>query len=284
MAKGRHGPAPAFGGPWTKEKLEILGRYLDAYTTALKDQSFRLVYMDAFAGSGKIETPAEDDDRKSFLSGSVEIALEVADNPFDELIFIEKNQSRLSNLEDIRKRHPGRRIELVNNDANEFIRGSRTDWTNRRGILFLDPFATEAEWSTLEAAARLQALDTWILVPVSAISRILPTSRRPEDISGAWPERLGRVFGDDSWRRLYHENPQLDLFGDAKHERDSGVDGLVNLYKEKLRGLFKERFLERSRTLRNSKNAPLFEFMFCAGHPRGACIAKRIARHILERL
>ena len=43
---------PSFGGPWTQEKLEILRRYLDAYTTALKNQPFDLWYIDAFAGSG----------------------------------------------------------------------------------------------------------------------------------------------------------------------------------------------------------------------------------------
>ena len=37
-----------FGGPWTQEKLKILERYLDAYTTALKNQPFKLVYIDAF--------------------------------------------------------------------------------------------------------------------------------------------------------------------------------------------------------------------------------------------
>ena len=42
-----------FGGQWTIEKLDILGRYLDAYTTALKNQPFKLVYIDAFAGHGR---------------------------------------------------------------------------------------------------------------------------------------------------------------------------------------------------------------------------------------
>ena len=44
-----------FGGPWTQQKLNILEHYLDAYTTALKNQPFRLVYIDAFAGTGRIE-------------------------------------------------------------------------------------------------------------------------------------------------------------------------------------------------------------------------------------
>ena len=33
----------SFGGPWTQEKLQILSLYLDAYTTALKNQPFRLI-------------------------------------------------------------------------------------------------------------------------------------------------------------------------------------------------------------------------------------------------
>ena len=45
----------SFGGEWTQEKLDILHRYLDAYTTALKDQNFRLIYVDAFAGEGYYE-------------------------------------------------------------------------------------------------------------------------------------------------------------------------------------------------------------------------------------
>ena len=48
----------SFGGPWTNDKLEILRRYLDAYTTALKNQPFNLIYVDAFAGGGSW-TPRE---------------------------------------------------------------------------------------------------------------------------------------------------------------------------------------------------------------------------------
>jgi len=44
-------PAPAFGGPWTLEKLGILESYLNAYTTALKSQPVRPMYIDAFAGA-----------------------------------------------------------------------------------------------------------------------------------------------------------------------------------------------------------------------------------------
>ncbi len=37
-------------GPWAKEKLDALGRYLDFYSKVLKNQSWRTIYVDAFAG------------------------------------------------------------------------------------------------------------------------------------------------------------------------------------------------------------------------------------------
>ena len=33
-----------FGGRWTGEKLDMLEKYLNAYTTALKNTQFRLLY------------------------------------------------------------------------------------------------------------------------------------------------------------------------------------------------------------------------------------------------
>ena len=135
-----------------------------------------------------------------------------------------------------------------------------------------------------EEIAALEALDTWILFPVSAIARMLPKSKRPDDISDQWSKKLTSVFGDEGWRELYQEAPQGNLFGTVEHERDPGVDGLLGIYKTKLAGLFGDRFLKQSRSLRNSKNSPLFEFLFCVGNPKGTATAKRIARHILENL
>ena len=46
-----------FGGAWTDEKLQVLEGYLSAYTTALKNTSFRKGYIDAFAGTGYRDAP-----------------------------------------------------------------------------------------------------------------------------------------------------------------------------------------------------------------------------------
>ena len=273
-----------FGGPWTKEKLEILEAYLDAYTTAMKNQPFKLIYIDAFAGAGQIERSVEDGDAIKFLRGSTERAIRVQDQSFDELIFIEKDTLRCIELENLRGKYPERNIKIEQGDANRVLSGLGRNWRACRGVLFIDPFATEVEWSTLERIAALSALDTWILFPVSAIVRMLPTSRKPDDISPRWATRLTTVFGDQSWRELYHENPQGHLFEEPGLMRERGIDGLLSIYKRNLQRVFGDRFLDQSRPLVNSTGARLFEFMFCVGHPKGIDLAKRIAAYILNKM
>jgi hypothetical protein len=61
-------------GFWTREKLDILRRYLDAFTTACKGQR-EIIYLDLFSGE------PENYDRltRERVAGSPRIALETAD-------------------------------------------------------------------------------------------------------------------------------------------------------------------------------------------------------------
>ena len=274
----------SFGGPWTELKLAILKGYLDAYTTALKNQSFRLVYIDAFAGTGGVELTSHDEEKQGFIEGSASIAVDIDNKPFDEFIFVEKDEGRCQRLNSLKDNNPGREISVVNRDANHYLQTFRLDWKRCRGVLFLDPFATEVEWETIERIASLQALDTWILFPTSAIARMLPRRREPGAISSEWVNRLNSVYGGDSWRDLYSTGDQFSLFGEEQQQRQEGVNGLIEIYKRKLSELFGDRFLSRSRTLRNSKNSALFEFLFCVGSPTGRKLATRIADHLLRKL
>ena len=279
-------PKNRWGGEWTLEKLDILERYLDAYTTALKNKSFKLMYVDAFAGTGHVELVKYDLDATEFIQGSAVRAAHIDDRQFDRLVFVEKDPGRCAKLETLKEKHHRRDIRIENADANGFLRNLQPepDWNQWRGVLFLDPFATEVEWSTIERIAGFNALDTWILFPTRAIVGMLPKSKRPDDIDPKWVDRLTTVFGDDSWRGLYRE--KQTLFGDVEYERTPGVTGLLDIYKNKLAQAFGNRFLRQSRTLKNSKNAPLFEFLFCVGSPRRNAIdlAQSIADHILKNL
>ncbi len=273
-----------FGGPWTEEKLAILKKYLDAYTTALKNQPFRLIYIDAFAGTGEVELTSADEEKKEFIEGSAKIAMDVDKKPFDEYIFVEKDQDRFIQLNSLKEAYKNKNIQIENEDANDFLQNLQKDWQRYRGVLFLDPFATEVEWATIEKIASFEALDTWILFPTSAIARMLPRKREPDSISPEWANRLDCIYGDESWRELYSINPQISLFGDEEQQRQEGIDGLIRIYKNKLIQLFGNRFLNQSRTLKNSKNSALFEFLFCVGNPNGIGPARRIAEHILKDL
>lgn len=278
--------SPKFGGNWTRKKLDILERYLDAYTTALKNMKFKLMYIDAFAGTGDIgRRQQEDEDAKMLIEGSASRALKIGDKLFDRLIFVEKDRDRYRQLRNLCQKNSGRDIRIENADANSFlINKLQEDWKKWRGVLFLDPFATEVEWKTVQHIARFK-LDVWILFPTSAVSRMLPTSRKPDDISSKMARSLTRVFGNESWRKLYLISPQQSLLdAEKEYQRYRGSLGIVEIYKENLRNLFDERFMKESKTLKNSKNSPLFEFIFCVGssNPKAISLAKGIAKHIIS--
>lgn len=278
----------SFGGPWTQEKLEIIGSYLDAYTTALKDQPFQLIYVDAFAGEGYWRPGsayvAEDyGEFTELLHGSTTIALNVQDRPFDRFVFIEKDDRRSQALDDLARRHHGRRIEVIPRDANDALPAFCESMGQfDRAVVFLDPFATQVSWDTVAAIAQTKRIDCWILFPLGAIARMMPRGSSPPT---ALKRQLDRVFGGrEHWEAVYQEPAQLSLFSTKPSlERASGSAQIADCYWERLETAF-EKVAPTSRTLRNSKNSPMFQLFFAAGSTSGADIAVRIAGHILKHL
>lgn len=274
-----------FGGPWTGTKLDILNNYLNAYTTALKDKPFRLIYVDAFAGSGFWSPPSEHDpdtrDFREMWDGSATLALDVDDRQFDRLIFIEKDEARCSSLRQLASVRTGRDVRIVNKDANEAIPTiCRAFERYDRAVVFLDPFATELSWSTVTALAGTKVVDCWILFPLGAVVRLMPLKHDPNP---GLAYRLDRVFGGrQHWQSLYQSTEQLPLFGEQSLERSGGNEKVIDLYRERLKSIF-EKVAPTRRILRNSKNAPLFALYFAASNKKGASIAVRIADHLLTK-
>lgn len=278
----------AFGGDWTAQKLEILRRYLDAYTTALKDQPFQLIYVDAFAGYGSYQSraayrPEDYGDFQELHDGSPRIALGVPDKPFDRLVFIEKEPAACQALESLKVEFPSRSIEIRKDDANIALpRLCAALSSFDRAVVFLDPFATQVSWATVAALAQTEKIDCWILFPLMAITRIMPPDAKPSE---PLARQLDRIFGErEHWESLYRESPQqpLPLFADEPaQERPSGSGQIAARYRERLVSAF-ARVAPTRRTFINSKNVPIFELFFAAGNPIGAPIAVRIANHILR--
>jgi hypothetical protein len=93
----------SFGGPDTEDKLARLRAYLPAFTTALKRQGFVLIYIDAFAGSGKRteELPAlpllggnNAEPQTVDVPGSARLAINTRP-PFHRLVLIENHPDQV---------------------------------------------------------------------------------------------------------------------------------------------------------------------------------------------
>jgi three-Cys-motif partner protein len=106
------------------------------------------------------------------------------------------------------------RITIYNSDCNDKLIEICNDadtWRKNRAVLFLDPYATEVKWATLEAIAGTQAIDLWYLFPFSAAQRMLPN----KGVVESWRNKLNDLFGDSDWEtRFYNPNPKA--YGLAK--------------------------------------------------------------------
>jgi len=286
-----------FGGPWTEKKLGVLGAYLAAYAKVMKNQSFVRLYVDAFAGTGYRETgsaegdsglfPCElaQDEPQQFLDGSARIALGVQP-VFDRYVFVEKSAKQFAKLVKLREDFPelADRIDCIQGDANHVLQDLCDQWNSRtmRGVLFLDPYGMQVDWTTLEPVARTRAIDVWILFPLGiGVNRLLP---RHGQVPDGWRTRLDRVFGTTEWYgAFYRPAGTRGLFDARPHLQKTGsLNAIAEYYQERLRTIFPA-VAENPKVLSNSRGTPLYLLCFAAGNPspKAKDAALRIAQHIL---
>jgi three-Cys-motif partner protein len=139
----------------------------------------------------------------------------------------------------------------------------------------------QVEWSTVLTLAKTKAIDLWYLFPLGVgVARLL---KRDGNIEESWQNRLDLLFGIGDWRsRFYEIQTTTDLFVVDREtvERTATV--------EKIRGFINERLatcfagVAKGLVLRNSKSSPLYLLCFAAANERGAPIALRIAKNILD--
>lgn len=282
-----------FGGGWSDKKLDVLSEYLSAYTTALKNQPFELLYIDAFAGAGRalVEEQQEDSlfdhaDLESDASYRHGSPLQAIQNhpPFHRFIFIDRNEESMANLReqcDQTEAAKAGRISYITGDANDELRKiAKQDWRGKRAVAFLDPYALHVTWETIQAIAETKAIDMWLLFPAMAVNRMLPRSGKvPEE----WAKKLTETFGDDIWKEVFFKTEQVDLLGfECISKTPAPFQKLSDYVTSCLRSVFAG-VVDAPLLLCNSGNSPLFLLCFGSGNPKGAIIAKNIANHIIKR-
>ena len=274
-------PDGTFGGDWTIKKLDIIFSYLDAYATALKKFSFERIYVDGFAGEGVVRLR-----NGNIIEGSAQMALNVT-HPFDRYIFIEKNKEKASRLSQMASAHPDKKIYIINEDANKalstFIRS--TKWEKSRAVFFLDPFATETEWKTLQLIAETRHSDVWFLFPFSAVNRMLTKDIEQTKL---WEQRIDKCFGCTNWKESVYKKKkavQLSLLPGSYESEYAKVnsEALIEYTKNRLSALFPF-VAPNPKILKNEKGSILFVLFFMTANPEKKAIdlANRIAGHILR--
>lgn len=289
----------SFGGSWTQDKLSRLEKYLNAYTkifkTNPKAKFFRIIYVDAFAGSGIIKLKNKEDypeklfpelaekDTQDFIIGSTKIALGI-DPPFDEYLFIDKERGNIEKLNALKDEfiHLADRIDIVHSDANDHLKiwCNEIDWNKSRAVVFLDPYGMSIEWDLLKHLAHTEAIDLWLLFPLgSAVNRMLIKNEVP---FYEWSNAITRIFGTEEWKdHFYSKRTQSTLFGEEEtYTKVADFNIIGEYFINRLKTIFAG-VAENPRPLLNTKNVPIFLLCFAASNPKGARTAIKIAEHIL---
>jgi three-Cys-motif partner protein len=286
-------------GPWAKDKLDRLGKYLHAYTTIMKDQRWcqGFHYIDAFAGPGEHELrqqsgrrqdakqalldvsefSLEQEEQQQFLAGSPRIALDLP-FPFTNYIFVERSPTRVASLEKLKSEYgSSRQIHIRQEDctkylSNKIAKNPKLDWKTNRAVVFLDPFGMQVGWQTIEELAATKAIEIFVNFPVGmAIQRLL---LRQPNFTDAQRQRLDGYFGSVEWFDVLYKK-RKNLFGeeDEKKVEASGV-ALLNWYRGRLRGLFKD--VSKAALIRNTRRGHLYYLLMASHNKTGVNIANEI--------
>ena len=276
-------------GPWAKDKLDKLGRYLEYYTTVLKNQAWcRTIYVDAFAGGGRAivrqgnsksvpETgiPLFDDEipevqeQTEFLDGSPRVALAIT-NPFARYVFIEPDPERSAELRALEEEiEGGRNVTVLETDAASGIRwvlSQKIGRNSHRGVAFLDPFGARLEWESVAALAELGIFEVVINFALNmAIKRMLPNDGI---VPPRWSETLDRYFGTHEWYDEVYILQGDDLFGSPHfRKREDYGDRLLALYRRRLEEAFG--FVSTPRLIRNTRDVPLYYLIWAGPNKKG---------------
>ncbi|MBI3976990.1 MAG: three-Cys-motif partner protein TcmP [Chloroflexi bacterium] len=250
--------------PWSRDKLELLRKYLHAHSTIMNKQKSEWLrsysYVDAFAGVGQYV----DRDSQEYVDGSPVVALR-CEPPFDDYWFIERSPGRLLSLSQrVQADFPNRVVHFEQGDANTVlvrqVAQTITYAQRMRGFVFLDPYGLEVHFGTLESLGKARAFDMFINFSVMGVARILDRDQGPD---AQTRQLLDRIMGDSQWVDDIYAR-QMDLFGEEHLQRGTlAALSIARRYMDSVKQLFPK--VSEPVLMRNSRNAPLY-VLFLASH------------------
>lgn len=272
-------------GPWAKEKLDALARYLDFYTKVLKNQPWRTIYLDAYAGGGRAVVRAEersapsgpglfaddasiDAEERELIDGSPRVAIGIA-NPFDRYVFADPDPGRAAELNTLKAEFAGTRtINVLQTTAAEGIGWVVAQGISRRshrGVAFLDPFGANLDWASIQKLADTGLFEVVVNFALSmAIQRMLPNSG---EVPEGWAATLDSYFGSRAWfDEVYQRREGLFEAGGFEKRADYS-ERLLELYRAQLKAAFGH--VSTARLIRNTRGAPLYYLLWAGPNKKG---------------
>lgn len=289
-------PRIGWGGNWTGTKLEAFENYVNAYLTIMNAQKKKYsgwpttIYFDGFAGSGERISPTKEEnnlfsdylieEELAVYKGSAERVLSL-NQRFEHYFFIDNDKKAIDNLK--QKLSDSNLIStncnFISDDVNkQLIRLSAFLNSQKAALVLLDPFGMQIDWSSIEIL-KDKRVDLWILIPSGVIiNRFL--DRKGKLI---FSNKLQSFFGltEEEIRKRFYETEKVEtLFGseDVVIKIDDSVAQIAELYIEKLKKIWKY-VSEKPLILLNTKNVPIYHFIFASNNQT----ASKIARQIIEK-
>jgi three-Cys-motif partner protein len=257
-------------GRWSEEKLDLLAKYLKAYSDIMNNQKTSnnpigkpwlraYYYIDAFAGS--VRPKAKDEER--YIEGSPLRALQTEPR-FDSYWFIDVSSRRIERVVELSNDFPDCLINVRQGNCNDILCNEVIPQipysSKRRAFVFLDPYGLQVNWKTVTELANTKTCDIFVNFSVMAVTRLLPRDRNP---NSEVIEQLNNVMGNTDWITQIYQRPsaiQLDIFGNSEEPALSRetIQGewLASLYAERLRSLFPH--VSKPVLMRNSTNSVLY--------------------------
>ncbi|HIK31619.1 MAG TPA: three-Cys-motif partner protein TcmP [Oscillatoriales cyanobacterium M59_W2019_021] len=269
-------------GRWSEEKLDLLSKYLKAYSDIMNKQKKSWLkayyYIDAFAGSVR---PRAKEDERRYIDGSPLRALQT-EPKFDGYWFVDVSPRRIERVRDLREEFPNRVIYVRQGNCNDVLCNEIVPQlpyaSKQRAFVFLDPYGLQVDWDTVSELANTRTCDVFVNFSVMGVTRLLPREQKPErDVV----EQLNKVMGGTDWITQIYQQPsvtQLDLFGNLAEQtlsRDTlKAEWLASLYTEQLRSLFP--YVSRPVLMRNSTNSVLYALCLASHNQTATKITNEI--------
>jgi three-Cys-motif partner protein len=286
----------SWGGSWTEQKLDAFAKYVNAYLTIMnkhRDKNgWKLIYFDAFAGSGKRSLPNKEEqtymlfditpEEENIYQGAAERVTRIKQRGFDHYYFIENDsvsKNELENLLSSVKNEKNLDLHFRDGDANEYIHILADTMKKDRkfcSLTLLDPFGMQVKWDSIMQLKDTRT-DLWILIPSGVIiNRLLDRNGKLENI-----DKLVAFFGlsEQEIREYFYKkknNPDALFEVDNMIQKKSDpIKKIAMLYIQQLKTIFKEVTKEPLEMI-NSRNVPLFHFAFASNNPTALKIASDI--------